>query len=51
MKKLNFKEFMKKYKLKNYTMNESELQRVYNYKIYPRDSKIYSDKGFVNRQW
>ena len=23
-------------------------QRVYNYKIYPRDSKIYSDKGFVN---
>ena len=29
-------------------MNESELQRVYNYPIYPRDSKIYSDKGFVN---
>ena len=29
-------------------MNESELQRVYNYSIYPRDSKIYSDKGFVN---
>ena len=29
-------------------MNESELQRVYNYEIYPRDSKIYSKKGFVN---
>ena len=29
-------------------MNERELQRVYNYKIYPRDSKISWDKGFVN---
>ena len=29
-------------------MNESELQRVYNYSIYPRDSKIFSDEGFVN---
>ena len=29
-------------------MNESDLQRVFNYSIYPRDSKIYSDKGFVN---
>ena len=48
MKVLNFKDFMKKYKLKNDTMNESELQRVYNYPIYPRDSKIYSDKGFAN---
>ena len=48
MKVLNFKDFMKKYKLKTDTMNESELQRVYNYLIYPRDSKIYSDKGFVD---
>ena len=48
MKVLNFKDFMKKYNLKNDTMNESELQRVYNYAIYPRDSKIYSDRGFVN---
>ena len=48
MKILNFKEFMKKYKLRNDTMNESELQRIYNYPIYPRDSKIYSDRGFVN---
>ena len=48
MKKLNFKDFMKKYNWKNDTMNESELQRVYNYPIYPRDSKVYSDKGFVN---
>ena len=29
-------------------MNELELQRVYNYPISPRDSKIFSDKGFVN---
>ena len=29
-------------------MNESEIKRVYNYPIYPRDSKIYSDKGIVN---
>ena len=48
MKDLNFKDFMRKNKLKNDTMNESQLQRVYNYSIYPRDSKIYSDKGFVN---
>ena len=47
MKILNFKDFMKKYNLKNDTMNESQLQRVYNYPIYPRFSKIYSDKGFV----
>ena len=29
-------------------MNEYQLQRVYNYSIHPRDSIIYSDKGFVN---
>ena len=45
---LNFKDFMKKYNLKNDTMNESQLQRVYKNPIYPRDSKIYSDRGFVN---
>ena len=48
MKVLNFKDFMKKYNLKNDTMNESQLQKIHNYPIYPRDSKIYSDKGFVN---
>ena len=48
MKVLNFKNFMRKYILKNDTMNESQLQRVYNYTIYLRDSKIYSEKGFVN---
>ena len=48
MKVLNFKGFMKKYNLKNNTMNQLQLQKVYNYPIYPRDSKIYSDKGFVN---
>ena len=39
---------MNKYNLRNNTMNESQLQRVFNYNIYPRDSKIYSDKGFIN---
>ena len=48
MKILNFKDFMKKYKLKNDTMNESQLQKVYNYPIYPRDSKIYSERGYIN---
>ena len=39
---------MEKYNLKDQTMNESDLQKVYNYNIYPRDSKILSDRGFVN---
>ena len=47
MKILNFRDFMKKYYLKSDTMNESQLQRVFNYHIYPRDSKIVSDKGIV----
>ena len=33
MKVLNFKNFMKKYNLKNNTMNESQLQQIYNYDI------------------
>ena len=40
MKKLNFKIFMKIKKLKNDTMNETQLKRVHNHPIYPRDSKI-----------
>ena len=48
IKVLKYKDFMKKYNLKNDTMNESQLQKIYNLAIYPRDSKIYSDKGFVN---
>ena len=48
MKILTLKNFMENYNLKNDTMNESDLQRVYNYPIYPRDSNINSDKGFVN---
>ena len=48
MKSLNFTVFMKKRKLKNDTMSESELQKIYNYPIYPRASKLYSDFGFVN---
>ena len=48
MKVLKFKDFMKNYELKNNTMYESQLQRVFNYSIYPRVSKINSVKGFVN---
>ena len=46
---LNFKDFMKKYNLKNDNRNESELQRFFNYPLYPKDSKKYSIKGFVNK--
>ena len=48
MKILDFKYFLTKFNIKNDTMNESQLQKTYNYPIYPRDSKICSDKGFVN---
>ena len=48
MKTLGFRDFMIKYNSKNDTMNESQLQKIYNHPVYPRDSKIYSDKGFVN---
>ena len=39
---------MKKYKLKNDTMNESQLKKNYIYSKYPRDSKRHSDERFVN---
>ena len=29
-------------------MNASQLQKNYNYTIYPRDSKTYSKKGYIN---
>ena len=40
----NLKVFMKKYILKKGTTTKSDIQRVYNYPICPRDSKIYSDE-------
>ena len=48
MRTSNFRDFMKKYNLRNATLKESEIHRLCNYPIYPRNSKIYSDKGFVN---
>ena len=48
MKVLNFKHSMKIYISKIDTMNESESQRVYKYRIYPKNSKTYSDRGFIN---
>ena len=48
MKVLNFEDFMKNYNLRKDTISESELQRFHKYRIYSKDSKIHSDKGFVN---
>ena len=44
---LNFEDFMKKHILKNDTVNESELQRVYQFPFSPRYSKLKTDKGFA----
>ena len=48
MKTLIFKDLMEKYNLNNDTINESKLQKYYNYLIYPRNSILFSDKGSVN---
>ena len=45
---IKIKDFMKKLKLRKDTMEDYELQRIYKSPINPRDSKINSDKGFVN---
>ena len=47
MKRLYFEDFMKKFILKNNTMDKRELQKVYFYKINSRDSKIKTDQVFV----
>ena len=47
MKILIFRDFMKKGNSKYKIMTESDLQKNYIYSIYPRDSKVYSDNGFV----
>ena len=47
MSVFNFKDFMKKYNLKNDTMTESEVQRVYLFPINSGDSEKYSEKDFV----
>ena len=44
---LGSKDNTKKCNLKNDIMNESDLQKICIYPIYPSNSKIYSDKGFV----
>ena len=47
MNLITFRVFMKIYNLKNDTRNESQIQNFYIYPIYPRNSKIYSNQGFV----
>ena len=39
---------MEKNILRKDTMKESQLQKIYIDSLYPRDSKIYSDKGLIN---
>ena len=34
--------------MKTYTLNEGDLQRIYNYPFYSRDIEITSNKGFLN---
>ena len=51
MKIITFEDFMKKNKLKKDTMkemNEFQLQKFYNYPIYPKDSKTFSNKRYGN---
>ena len=48
MNSLSFQNSMKKFNLRSDTMNEIDLEKVLNYPVYPRDSRIYSDKKFVN---
>ena len=48
MSMLSLKKLKKKKFFKNDTMNKSDLGKIYNFPIYPRDSKIYSDKRFIN---
>ena len=48
MRILIFRDFLKKNNYKKNTMNESDFKRVCKYPIYPRDLKIFSNKGFVN---
>ena len=45
---LSLKDFMKKIRYKVNTTSESDLQRVFNYPIYRRDSKKYPDRVSVN---
>ena len=45
MRILVFKDYLTKYNLKNDTMNESELKRVYNCPIYTRGSKSIQTEG------
>ena len=45
---LIMEDFMKYFKLKDDTMNESGLQNFFMYLIHHRDSKITTDKLFIN---
>ena len=44
----NLKRFVKKHSIKDDTMTESGLQKVYDYSINPECSAFFSDRTFVN---
>ena len=48
MRILGFKDFMEKNNLIDDTMNEFQLQKIYIYQLYLRDSKKFSIKEIVN---
>ena len=43
-----FEDFVQNYNLKGDTLTESDLQKVYIHLTYPREAKIYSDRGCVS---
>ena len=40
--------FIKNYELESDTLNESNLERIHFYPLYPKGLKIFLNKGFVN---
>ena len=41
-------DFLRKYSLKDNTMNDSDLKNISNCPIYPGDSLINTNEGFIN---
>ena len=48
MRKSSFKDFLTECNSKKDAISKNDIQRAYNYPIYPRDSNIELAKGFVN---
>ena len=48
MTTVNLKYFVKKCKFKDAAMNEIDIQKLYNYHMYPTESILTTNKGFIN---